>query len=130
MPDGMAAVIFGILVIATIILDERLSYRDFPSDFRQAWYTLFLGVALKWGFDLMVSQDWGDLIMVGLLALLLVAGLITTIRNKRQQDIEEQYYQLSILSNQMSKYIRDAIKEGVKEGVKEAVKEVKDNNQK
>jgi hypothetical protein len=73
----------------------------------------------------MISQDWGDLIMLGILAFLLIIGLIATIRNKRKQDQEERNFRFDILSYQMREYIKNAIKAGVKE----AIKEIKDDNQ-
>jgi len=115
MPEGWAVIIFGILAITTIYLDDRLSYKNYPTEFRQAWYTIWLGFALKWGYDLVMNKDWGDLMMIGLVVLLFVGGLIATIRNKRIQNINEQNYMLGILSDRISKSVKDAVKEALKE---------------
>jgi len=138
---SLALFAFSIVIVISIIIDDKLSYRDFPSEFRQAWYTIFLGISLKWGFDLMLAKDWGNLLFVGVLAVLLIIYLIAHIKYKHIQNVSDRDYMINTIEFDVNKSIynlkqsllpemKQTIEDAVKSGIKEALKEVNHSREK
>ena len=79
--------IFLIFMVAFLILyffDYTKNYRDFPISIRQALYASLLGFAVKWGYDLVSSQDWASALF--LLVLFVLVFLVFNATIKRGQE--------------------------------------------